>query len=533
MDENAVFGDEGDYYLSAAGFVGEVENIPKIITVVLGEDLYTPPVAVGSSTHIDGPSQGELIFDVVTKTALTGDQYEVTFQIDSSSTDYAASWNLKNISTNTVLLDSATEYLYGSDLIDQAETEGFIVKIEDQFPRIDSPMVAETLNPWFNSASTEVFYVGTDLDDQSRKLPGGGSKLSSLDNNFTKGDQLKKVELRFGDTGKNKAFRYLNGYVGAVIPLQRQSYTFAAGVTTDNPDVVVDLTEVGKLGEGIVDVPFTAWVDDDYYGEYQLAVGFLERKVSEGGNPDGIWDPGTDADVTGEYIFIFNVPYDDLMPTDPNDVVGLGRVHTGYQGTELTWANFAGYEIPEDVTEASPTDRLMASNAFFNILYTIAIHRDTTGFDYTTGDKFVVDVDTYPYTTSDVYQFQTQEGGALTDAEERELFNRVNVYPNPLYGFNVATSYTNSPSDEPFVTFSNLPDEITVRVYSLSGQLLRTLTQADKSSPTSPFLRWDLQNESGLRVASGLYLAIVSSPKFGEKVLKFSIIMPEKQIQKF
>ncbi len=129
--------------------------------------------------------------------------------------------------------------------------------------------------------------------------------------------------------------------------------------------------------------------------------------------------------------------------------------------------------------------------------------------------------------------FKLQQGGGLTEDEERALFNTVNVYPNPLYGFNVATSYTNSPSDEPFVTFSNLPDEITVRVYSLSGQLLRTLTQDDKSSPTSPFIRWDLLNESGLRVASGLYLAIISSPKYGEKVLKFTIIMPEKQILKF
>ena len=166
-------------------------------------------------------------------------------------------------------------------------------------------------------------------------------------------------------------------------------------------------------------------------------------------------------------------------------------------------------------------------------MYVVGFQRDTTGLFYLEGDELTIPVSVYPYTEESVYQFQTTQGGGLTENEERELFDKVNVYPNPLYGFNVATSYTNSPSDEPFVTFSNLPDEITVRVYSLSGQLLRTLTQADKSSPTSPFIRWDLQNESGLRVASGLYLAIVSSPKFGEKVLKFSIIMPEKQIQKF
>ncbi len=79
----------------------------------------------------------------------------------------------------------------------------------------------------------------------------------------------------------------------------------------------------------------------------------------------------------------------------------------------------------------------------------------------------------------------------------------------------------------------NLPEEITIKIHTLSGIRIRTLTIDDKPSPTSPFLRWDLQNESGLRVASGMYIALISSPKFGDKVLKFAIIMPQKQIPKF
>ncbi|MFO7526223.1 MAG: hypothetical protein R6W68_12295, partial [Ignavibacteriaceae bacterium] len=81
-------------------------------------------------------------------------------------------------------------------------------------------------------------------------------------------------------------------------------------------------------------------------------------------------------------------------------------------------------------------------------------------------------------------------------------------------------------------TFTNLPnEEITIRIYSLSGSLLRTLNK--DAGSTSPFLNWNLQNEAGLRVASGLYLAIVQSPSYGEKVLKFSIIMPQKQLPRY
>jgi flagellar hook assembly protein FlgD len=102
-----------------------------------------------------------------------------------------------------------------------------------------------------------------------------------------------------------------------------------------------------------------------------------------------------------------------------------------------------------------------------------------------------------------------------------------------LYGFNTLTSHNTNTPDEPFVTFINLPEEVTVKIYSLSGTLLRTLTTNDKSTSTSPFLRWDLKNESGLRMASGMYLAIVSSGSYEDKILKFALIMPQKQIQRF
>ncbi len=73
---------------------------------------------------------------------------------------------------------------------------------------------------------------------------------------------------------------------------------------------------VGKFGEGFVDVPFTAWVEDPQsisggFGERrQLAVGFIEKAKNLGGNPDGDWNPGANLDGSGEYILIFNSTYD-------------------------------------------------------------------------------------------------------------------------------------------------------------------------------------------------------------------------------
>jgi hypothetical protein len=523
-DPSAPLGTPGKYYIDALSFVGVVENVAKITQVTMGEDIYTPPFATQDGSQLSGGSRGNLQYDIVNKDALTGHKYKVSFTIDSSTTNmYSAFWNLTDETTGQNLIDSSKSFLYGSSDVSGNLTDGFLVKLSKEVPNIDT-ITAITSEDW---SDTKYYYVSPDMGDQSRILPGGGNKLSTLKGKYLKADKLRRVELRFGDQGK--AYRYLNGYVGRVPPLRKNSYTYAGGVTADNPDIPdpTILNSIGKLGEGFVDVPFTAWIDDPNFGETrQLAVGFLEQNpsVAAGGNPDGVWDPGTSVDLSGEYIFIFDETY------DPNG--GQMEYKGNFPATSQVWADITGYTIPDDAS-ATADQRLIAKSPFFNTLYVVALSRlDSTMF-YSAGDKFEITLNNYPYTLDDAYEFQTRKNGELTGDEEKALFEKVNVFPNPLYGFNPATSYSNTPPDDPFVTFSNLPQDITITLYSLSGNKIKTLTTDDKASPASPFLQWDLKNESGIRVASGLYIAIVNSPKYGQKILKFSLILPQKQLQKY
>lgn len=521
------FGDYGDYYLTAQSFVQEVENVVTLNQIVFGEDIYSPPVAVQSGNKVSGGSKGRLQYDIINKAALTGNNYRVNFAIDSfyvppspNDVAYSAKWSLVNTTTNTVLVDGSRDYLFGSPAIDRVATEGFIVKLSNEVPELNTTVVKQTSTDWANAS---LFYLAPDMGTQSRFLTGGGTALTTLRNNYTRADKIRRVEIRFDIPGK--AYRYLNGFVGTAPPLRRNSYVYAEGVVAGAPGLTDPiLAEIGRLGVGFVDVPFTAWVEDEAYGEKrQLAVGFIERRNTEGGVPDGVWDPGTNVDNTGEYIFIFNSPY------DPN---GNQQVYKGnYQAATQVWADIKGYTIPTDAN-ASANERRIASSPFFDVLYTVGISKKDAGTFFSPSDKFIIEVKNYPYTPADVFEFQTRSGGLLSFEEEKSLFERVNVFPNPLYGYNIATSYTNSAADEPFVTFTNLPnEEITIKLYSLSGNLLRTIRK--DAGSTSPFLNWDLKNENGLRVASGLYLAIVSSPTYGEKILKFSIIMPQKQLPRY
>ncbi len=515
----------GNYYLSKEALSAESENNPtsNIFTVVMGNDLYSPPQPLADANHIKGGSSGQLMVDPVVKEELTGDEYKVSFIIDSSTARYSTFYRLENTTTGQVLIDKSKQYIQDPANVAVDPTEGFILKLSPEDGDIGAP-IYETTQEWINKTSPNggVYYLSADLADH--KKIATLSNLGSSASNFVRADKIRRVEIRFGEPGK--AYRYLNGYIGSALT-RRNSYVYAEAVTASD---TAGLGAVGKLGEGFVDVPFQVWVQDfktetGGFGETrQLAVGFIEKAANLGGNPDGQWDPGTSLSNSGEYILIFNSNYD---PT------GSQQVYKGYQdGATTLWADLRGYTIPA-AASASSEERLIAKSPYFDVLYAFGIEKASADLTFSPGDKIIIPVDNYPYTPEDEFVFKTRANGSLTAEEQREIFEKVNVYPNPLYGFNPATSYTNSAPDEPFVTFSNLPDDVTIKIYSLSGSLLRTLTTADKSSPTSPFLRWDLQNESGLRVASGMYLAIVSSPLYGEKILKFAIIMPQKQIPKY
>jgi len=79
-----------------------------------------------------------------------------------------------------------------------------------------------------------------------------------------------------------------------------------------------------------------------------------------------------------------------------------------------------------------------------------------------------------------------------------------------------------------------LPAYAKVRIVNLAGVLVRTL---EKSDPTQ-FLRWDLQNDSGLPVASGIYIAYIElkdakGTDLGTKTVKFAIIQEQQFLRNF
>jgi len=78
------------------------------------------------------------------------------------------------------------------------------------------------------------------------------------------------------------------------------------------------------------------------------------------------------------------------------------------------------------------------------------------------------------------------------------------------------------------VTFINLPEKCTIRIFSISGHLIKTIEHNDPNSTTHD---WDLKNENNLPVASGFYIAYIDVPGVGQKILKIAVVFREQRLK--
>jgi len=129
------------------------------------------------------------------------------------------------------------------------------------------------------------------------------------------------------------------------------------------------------------------------------------------------------------------------------------------------------------------------------------------------------------------YQFELDgvAPAALTNPEVETALDNILVVPNPYYGF---SSYENSQFSN-IVKITNLPAVCTVTIYSLDGKFIRQYNRnelgeipdgnnrAIQEKQINPDLEWDLKNNKGIPVASGVYLMHIDAGELGERVIKW------------
>jgi hypothetical protein len=113
------------------------------------------------------------------------------------------------------------------------------------------------------------------------------------------------------------------------------------------------------------------------------------------------------------------------------------------------------------------------------------------------------------------------------------LLNYINIVPNPYYGFSnyeineLATT----------VKITNLPAKATVTIYTLDGRFIQQFKRDERptvneprlglgvrAKQIAPDLEWDIKNEKGIPLASGVYLIHVDAGELGQRTVKFFVI---------
>jgi hypothetical protein len=172
-----------------------------------------------------------------------------------------------------------------------------------------------------------------------------------------------------------------------------------------------------------------------------------------------------------------------------DDIVIIEYINNQYR---LTWR--VKYQIP--------------ANPYFKVPIPGDIFRFTT---------------TKPFKEGDYFEFSTK--GAVIDKElAKNSLDKIAVVPNPYISTNAweKRNLNQSGRGERRLDFIHLPTQCTIRIYTITGALLKTLEKS--SGAEDGTLSWNLVSEDGMDISYGLYIYHVDAPGIGEYIGKFAII---------
>ncbi len=148
---------------------------------------------------------------------------------------------------------------------------------------------------------------------------------------------------------------------------------------------------------------------------------------------------------------------------------------------------------------------------------------DTTGIAPSDGDVLRISTNR-PFTKEDSFSFIT-EAGKVDQQKGEMLLSDIYVVPNPYVGTSVLEPDNKLPNQnrgERRIYFENLPMKCTIRIFTLSGELVTTLVHESGMDNGREY--WNLLNRDGFSVAYGVYLAHIEAPGIGNKLVKFALI---------
>lgn len=241
---------------------------------------------------------------------------------------------------------------------------------------------------------------------------------------------------------------------------------------------------------GIVDVPFSAW---DVSGDTPRQLNIAVRDFDGNGQWDPHWISEDETeDFRFNYIWVLDSDYDagESWDADTEDEDFMAQVDG--DGGPVLWALWLSQRGSLDLFQDDGTLTLVPN----------AVNSPV-----------------------DAFTFTTEAATTSTDLALEDI-DLINVFPNPYYGFHVLEGARGTK----YVTFNHLPPKATIRILNLGGTMVKVIEKDDNTQ----YARWDLRNQNGYPVASGIYIVHIEVPDLNaSKVLKLAIVQEAQVLQNY
>ncbi len=453
----------------------------EVLTVNVNS--FNPPLTVDYIIYDDGYGDGDPINAVGTANITEIGNYFVT-------QDH---WNVRDLTTGEILIEDQTVWggvdIYAGELGPGGSTKGQIKAVGEGV----NPIVHGLKFNVTGSFAAPIEFNEVSINEGSTSVVASGSSASESATVFANytlyGLPTSRSIDGFG-VGTNDLNQLQQDY--------EFRYTGVLDTTVVNGKNVVTVTSGGQMatifstvsgGGGLanhplnpnpgtaepflVRVPFEVWNIDK---NEQVNLVFRDREQALDADPFYAWYPDN-----RNYAIIVNTPYDE------NKVIAMDAPNADNENA--TW---------------------------IVVWYSTRLEQ---------GDVVTLSYANPIQPGVDNFTFTAPAPGFSADQAKADVA-KINVFPNPYYGVNSEeiNKY------QRFVTFSHLPNKAKIRIFNLAGQLVRII---DKESE-SQYERWDLANQYGLPVASGLYIAHIDMPDLGTtKILKLAIIQEQQVLDRF
>ena len=508
LNDDAPLTNNKAYYFALSAYAYSSEALPKTLEsqkqiVSVRPHLSHAGVAPRDTLIVNRPAGGEMFITVEIQdpSQLTGLDYEIGFEYDSSTalgrwhvvrggifpadTLFRSEWFEE---LNTWNSRSGSHYLPPTNYFD-----GFELSVSDIFfqaPKYKTRW-QQTLNVRGDSSWVES-YMAVSPGGVDSLLIVNGDTLS-LDEFFAPVSRRRFPDYEIREEGIQTWFD---------IPFEEFHSVFIQGFASkfgaQGGDRLADIPGIGggstnlEFLQSDLEVRFTA--QGQTASKYDSRTGFIPEMTTV---PFEVWDIERDRQLCVAF-------YD----TDTSGSI-QDTTHEDWEHT-LGWDWVIVFDRDYEVF-GSEVD------SFFNNPYSGWCWQFNSASKFSVGDVVSIQFLNPVKAGVDMYSWSTEVAATAYDEDALDL---IQIFPNPYFGY----QQEQSSFSEPYVTLSNLPQQTcTVRIYSLGGSLVRRF---DHEVGTYEY--WDLLNEHGWPVASGVYIVHIEVPDLGHKILKVAVFQPER-----